>query len=166
MLRSAAPVSVQKRPQLEFEKVAPSHRVASSLIRELDEELARRYPVESIHGLHPDEMVTFPGIFLLARYQGEVVACGAVRPLDAGLAELKRMYVVPSARRRGFARRLLEELEQVARDLDVRVLRLETGVHQPESVALYEGAGYRQIALYGEYIGNSYSLCYEKLLVP
>ena len=49
------------------------------------------------------------------------------------------MYVGPAARRRGFARRLLEELESVARELDVRVLRLETGVHQPESVALYEG---------------------------
>jgi GNAT superfamily N-acetyltransferase len=152
--------------ELEFERVAPSHQSASSLIRELDQELERRYPVESIHGLHPDEMVTFPGIFLLARYEGVVVACGAVRPLDAGLAELKRMYVVPSARRRGFARRLLEELERVARDLDVRVLRLETGVHQPESVALYEGAGYRQIAPYGEYIGNTYSLCYEKQLAP
>jgi GNAT superfamily N-acetyltransferase len=151
---------------LQFERVAPSHRVASGLIRELDEELARRYPVESIHGLHPDEMVEFPGVFLLARCEGEVVACGAVRPLDAGLAELKRMYVVPSARRRGFARRLLEELERVARDLDVRLLRLETGVHQPESVALYEAAGYRQIAPYGEYIGNTYSLCYEKQLAP
>ena len=83
-----------------------------------------------------------------------------------GLAELKRMYVVPAARRKGFARRLLEELETVARELDVRVLRLETGIHQPESVALYEGAGYRPIAPYGEYIGNTYSLCYEKLLDP
>ena len=153
-------------PALEFERVAPSHPVASELIRELDEDLAERYPVNAIHGLHPDEMVAFPGVFLLARYEGEVVACGAVRPLEAGLAEIKRMYVLPTARRRGFARRLLEELEQVARDLDVRVLRLETGVNQPESVALYEGAGYRQIAPYGEYIGNTYSLCYEKLLAP
>jgi GNAT superfamily N-acetyltransferase len=149
---------------LEFERVAPSHPVASGLTRELDEELARRYPVESIHGLHPDEMIAFPGVFLLARYQGEVVACGAVRPLEPGLAELKRMYVVPQARRQGFARRLLDELETVARELEVRVLRLETGVHQPESVALYESAGYRLIPPYGEYIGNTYSLCYEKPL--
>ena len=69
---------------LEFERVAPSHQVASDLIRELDEELAQRYPVEKIHGLHPDEMVAFPGVFLLARYDGQVVACGAVRPLDRG----------------------------------------------------------------------------------
>jgi GNAT superfamily N-acetyltransferase len=151
---------------LEFERVEPSDREAESLIAELDQELARRYPVSAIHGLHPDEIVTFPGVFLLARYDGEVIACGAVRPLESGLAELKRMYVVPSARRRGYARRLLEELEQVARDLDVRVLRLETGVHQPESVALYEAAGYQRIAPYGEYIGNIYSLCYEKQLAP
>lgn len=151
---------------LEFERVEPSHRFAAALIRELDDELAERYPVDKIHGLHPDEMLAFPGVFLLGRYEGQVVACGAVRPLDAGVAELKRMYVKPSARRRGFARRLLAELEAVARALEVRVLRLETGIHQPESVALYERAGYRPIAPYGEYIGNTYSLCYEKLLDP
>jgi GNAT superfamily N-acetyltransferase len=109
-------------------------------------------------------MQSFPGVFLLGRHQGELVACGAVRRLDGGVAEVKRMYVRPAARRRGFSRRLLEELESVARELDVRVLRLETGVHQPESVALYESAGYRAIPPYGEYIGNIYSLCYEKLL--
>ena len=152
--------------QLEFERVTPSHQLASDLIRELDRELEQRYPVEAIHTLHPDEMVSFPGVFLLGRYQGEVIACGAVRPLDSGVAELKRMYVRPAARRRGFARVLLGELESVARDLEVRVLRLETGVNQPESVALYEGAGYRPIPPYGEYIGNTYSLCYEKRLEP
>jgi GNAT superfamily N-acetyltransferase len=152
--------------QLQFERVTPSHPLASGLIRELDSELEERYPVESIHGLHPDELVSFPGVFLLGRYEGEVVACGAVRTLDSGLAELKRMYVRRAARRRGFARRLLEELEAVARELDVRVLRLETGTEQPESVALYEGAGYRPIPPYGEYIGNPYSLCYEKRLDP
>lgn len=151
---------------LEFERVEPSHRIASELIRELDDELARRYPVESIHGLHPEEMVSFPGVFLLGRHEGQVVACGAVRPLDLGLAELKRMYVRPQSRRRGFARRLLEELEAVARELDVHVLRLETGTQQPESVALYRDAGYRPIPPYGEYIGNTYSLCFEKLLTP
>ena len=152
--------------QLEFEKVTPSHPLASALIGELDRELEERYPVESIHGLHADELVSFPGVFLLGRCEGEVVACGAVRPLDSGLAEVKRMFVRRTARRRGFARRLLEELEAVARDLDVKVLRLETGTEQPESVALYESAGYRPIPPYGEYIGNPYSLCYEKRLDP
>jgi GNAT superfamily N-acetyltransferase len=152
--------------QLEFERVEPSHPLASELIGELDRELADRYPVESIHGLHPDELISFPGVFLLGRHRGAVVACGAVRPLELGLAEVKRMYVRPQARRQGFARRLLEQLEAVARELEVRVLRLETGTRQPESVALYRGAGYRPIPAYGEYIGNTYSLCFEKLLIP
>jgi len=152
--------------QLEFERVEPSHRLAADLILELDHELVQRYPVESIHGLHPGEDLAFPGVFLIAREQGEVVACGAVRRLEPGVAELKRMYVRPQARRRGHARRLLRELERVARELEVRVLKLETGTRQPESVALYEAAGYRSIPPYGEYIGNTYSLCYEKLLDP
>jgi GNAT superfamily N-acetyltransferase len=152
--------------ELAFEKVAPSDDVAAALIAELDAELARRYPLDKIHGLHPEELVFFPGVFLVGRCDGEAVACGAVRPLDRGLGELKRMYVRPSMRRRGLARRLLDELERVARGLDLRVLRLETGIHQPESVALYEGAGYRPIPAYGEYVGNTYSLCYEKTLEP
>jgi putative acetyltransferase len=151
---------------LEFERVAPSHEVAAALIRELDDELARRYPLESIHGLHADELIAFPGIFLVGRCEGAAIACGAVRPLDPPMGELKRMYVRPPARRRGFARRLLEELERAARELDLSVLRLESGIHQPEAVALYEGAGYHPIPAYGEYIGNTYSRCYEKLLVP
>jgi GNAT superfamily N-acetyltransferase len=149
---------------LEFERVAPSDPVASALIRELDRELEERYPAASVHGLHADEMISFPGVFLVGRWEGAVVACGAVRPLEAGLAEVKRMYVRPAARRRGFARRLLDELERVAGELGVRTLRLETGIHQPEAVALYEGAGYHSIPAYGEYVGNVYSLCYEKTL--
>lgn len=151
---------------LAFEKMTPSSIVAAELIRELDDELAQRYPLESIHGLHPEEMLSFPGVFLVGRCDGRAVACGAVRPLDPELrlGELKRMYVRPAMRRRGVARRLLDELERAARELDLRVLRLETGIHQPEAVALYEGAGYRPIPSYGEYVGNTYSLCYEKTL--
>jgi GNAT superfamily N-acetyltransferase len=153
-------------PQLELERVAPSHAAAAALIHELDGELAQRYPLDKIHGLHPEEMISFPGVFLVGRCDGAAVACGAVRPLDSRMGELKRMYVRPAARRRGFAWRLLEELERVARELELEVLRLETGIHQPESVALYERAGYTPIAPYGEYIGNTYSLCYEKRLEP
>ena len=85
-----------------------------------------------------------------------------MRPLDAESAEVKRMYVVKSARRKGIGRALLAELERQARGFGYRILRLETGNRQPEAVALYESCGFNRIPAFGKYIGNPVSICYEK----
>jgi ribosomal protein S18 acetylase RimI-like enzyme len=61
------------------------------------------------------------------------------------------MYVAPAVRRRGIARALLSRLEIEARALGASVLRLETGLHQPEAIALYESAGYVEIEPFGYY---------------
>ena len=53
--------------ELEFERVPPSAGAAAELIRELDREPAERYPLDSIHGLHPEELISFPGVFLVCR---------------------------------------------------------------------------------------------------
>ena len=84
--------------------------------------------------------------------------------LEASTAELKRVYVTPGFRRRGLARRLLDELEQRAVDNDFRLLRLETGKRQPEAVGLYASCGYTQIPPYGRHAGDPMSVCFEKLL--
>jgi len=90
------------------------------------------------------------GTFLLADEDGVPVACGGLRTLDAaaGLAEVKRMYVVPGARRRGHARRLLAALEDAARELGLDRIRLDTNAAQPEALELYAACGYREIADY------------------
>jgi GNAT superfamily N-acetyltransferase len=76
-----------------------------------------------------------------------------VRLVAADLGELKRMYVVPAARRRGIARALLDHLEGEARTLGAMRLRLETGLHQPEAMALYASAGYTEAEPFGHYAG-------------
>jgi GNAT superfamily N-acetyltransferase len=99
---------------------------------------------------------------------GQVVGCGALRPLEDGVAEVKRMYVVPDARGRGLSKALLAGLEAAARDRGWTTLRLETGPRQPEAVALYEGAGYRPIPAFGASAGvdDGDSLFYERVLDP
>ena len=95
------------------------------------------------------------------------IGCGALRGIGDGVAELKRMYVVPSARGRGVARMLLAALEDEARARGLTTLRLETGPRQPEAVALYTGAGYRPIAAFGVYDGAADahdSLFFERVL--
>jgi GNAT superfamily N-acetyltransferase len=84
-----------------------------------------------------------------------------------GVAEIKRMYVVPAARGRGLSKLVLAGLEAAARDRGWTTLRLETGPRQPEAVALYEGAGYRPIAAFGPYADDADdSLFYERVIDP
>lgn len=84
--------------------------------------------------------------------EGSALGCGALRPLEDGVAELKRMYVAPAARGQGTATALLAALEDAARGRGWTTLRLETGPRQPEAVALYIRAGYRPIEAFGPYV--------------
>lgn len=74
------------------------------------------------------------------------------------------MFVTRSARRRGLAKIILQELELQAREFGYTVLRLETGVRQSPAMALYESCGFRRIPPFGEYINDPTSVCFEKQL--
>ena len=82
------------------------------------------------------------------------VCVGGVKRLEPGVAEIKRMYVLPEARGRGAARALLGALEDAARDLGYARVRLDTGRSQPHARSLYESAGYRSI---GDYNDNPFA---------
>ena len=108
------------------------------------------------------------GVILIARDDdGGAIGCGALRDLGPGTAELKRMYVEPAARGRGVAKVLLAALEEAARERGWTTLRLETGPRQPEAIALYSGAGYRETGPFGVYAGDPTagdSLYFERVL--
>jgi len=104
------------------------------------------------------------GAFLVAWLDGAPVGCGAVMALDrpGGVAEVKRMYTVPGGRRRGVSQAVLAALETRAAELGYRWLQLETGLAQPEAMALYERAGWRRITPYGRYQDSPETACYGK----
>jgi GNAT superfamily N-acetyltransferase len=104
------------------------------------------------------------GAFLVAYDNGKPAACGGVCRCEDGKGEIRRMYVVPEARRQGLARTLLAALEEEARRLGYTALRLETGNLQPEAIRLYESAAYRRIPRYGPYVDDERSVCFEKHL--
>jgi GNAT superfamily N-acetyltransferase len=81
---------------------------------------------------------------------GTPVAGGGLKRLGDGLAEIKRMYVIPAARGRGIARTLLSALEHAARELGYVRVRLDTGARQPHAQRLYESAGYVAIDNYND----------------
>jgi GNAT superfamily N-acetyltransferase len=98
--------------------------------------------------VHPSELRPPGGVYLVG-WEGELaVAGGAWRHLDDGLAEIKRMFVRPSARSRGIAGELLAALEDSARHLGYRRLRLDTGPKQLHALKLYEREGYVRVEPY------------------
>jgi GNAT superfamily N-acetyltransferase len=85
------------------------------------------------------------GTFLVLYLDGRAVGCGGFKfdPPDA--AYIKRMWIDPTARGLGLGRRLLQELEQVARARGYRMLRLETEKALTEAQQLYRSAGFREV---------------------
>lgn len=124
---------------------------AQSLVAEVQQEYVRRYGGPDTTPVDPDEFAPPGGTFLVASVDGEAVGCAGVRRHHDGVAEVKRMYVRPAHRRRGHARRMLSALEAWARDSGYTRVVLETGVEQPEAIALYLSAGYRPVDGFGHY---------------
>jgi GNAT superfamily N-acetyltransferase len=152
--------------ELAIRRVELSSHEAAALISALNAELRERYPEDGATHFRLDahEVASGNGVFLIAELAGETIACGAVRRIEPGVAEIKRMYVAPGARGRGFARTLLARLETEARALGARRIVLETGNRQPEALALYRRAGYGVIEAYGEYTHSPLSVCMGKEL--
>jgi len=83
----------------------------------------------------------------LRNLHGEAaVCCGGLKRLPDGACEIKKMFVLESARGRGVARALLVELERRAREMGYTIARLDTGPRQPHAQRLYERSGYEAIA--------------------
>lgn len=148
--------------EIEVRIVERDSRDFAALVSEFEAELERRYPGISEDGL-PDAaelMVSF------VAYGGETpLGCVALRALEPGIGEVKRMFVAPHARGRGVARMLLAASEDWAGTHGLSVLRLGSGLRQPEAIALYESSGFGRIPLFGEYEGAEQCVCYEKSLV-
>jgi putative acetyltransferase len=142
----------------------PHSEVATHLIENLSTELGTRYGDDGTGAFRPEDVQVPGGAFVIAWLGDRPVGCGALRPLERGIAEVKRMFVEKEARRRGIAREILGRLEAIATQFGYRAMRLETGILQPEAMVLYESAGYRRVRCYGRYVDNPLSVCYEKRL--
>ena len=124
---------------------------ATALVAELEEHLASRYPDESRFGYAVEKLIEQQVAFFVAREDGDAAGCGGIQLFGGGYGELKRMYVRPAFRARGIGRQLLETLAGHARINGVTLLRLETGIHQEEAIALYTVFGFQPRGPFGDY---------------
>lgn len=133
-------------------------------IGDLDAYQGALYPAESNYHLSVEALKAGNVLFAVARDdEGIAIGCGAVVLFD-GYGELKRMFVPPAQRGRGIAKAIIAFLEAHAVQRSCLLLRLETGIHQPEALGLYARAGYVRRGPYGGYPDDPLSVFMEKTI--
>jgi len=154
------------RYEVTFAAADPAGAEAQATLRRYLAEIAERIPGGNTgpdDADAVDEYMPPTGVFLLVRAGEQAVGCGAVRALEPGLGEVKRMWIDPALRGRGLGGRLLDALEDAARALGYDRLRLDTHEVLVEAISLYEAHGYRRIDRYHDAPDPTHF--YEKHLV-
>jgi len=141
---------------------SPDQPEVIALIAELDAYQDTLYPPESRHSLDLDSLKRANVLFFVARDDArQAVGCGAV-VLNAAYGEIKRIYVNPSCRGQGVARRLLNALESASANAGCKLLLLETGPSSAEALGLYASLGYERRGPFGNYTNDPLSVFMQK----
>ncbi|QJD99215.1 GNAT family N-acetyltransferase [Massilia forsythiae] len=143
---------------------SPDQPEVRAMLARLDAYCAALYTLESNHLMDVDTLLRSDALFLVARdVDGAAAGCAAL--VNRGdYAEVKRMFVDADKRGLGTGRKLLDHIFLFAGMAGQRELKLETGIHQPQAIALYERAGFARCAPFGDYHANPLSVFMEKRL--
>jgi DNA-binding MarR family transcriptional regulator/GNAT superfamily N-acetyltransferase len=121
-----------------------------SYFGELDTRFETGFDASQSISADAGELTEPAGVLLVARLRDEPVGCGALKFHGAKPAEIKRMWVAPTARGLGVGRRILGALEEHARRHEVRVVHLETNKSLREAMSLYRSAGYVEVERFND----------------
>ena len=134
------------------------------LVKLLDADLAIRDGVEHSFYAQFNKIDKIREVVVVYE-NNQAVGCGAFKEFAPKVAEIKRMYVRENMRGRGIAGEILAELENWAKELNFTECILETGLKQPEAIALYRKSGYEIFPNYGQYEGIENSVCMRKVII-
>lgn len=145
---------------------APESDAARACLQHYYDELGRRFDAgfdpDAVKNFDASEMRPPKGWFVIARIDGLAVGCGALKRLEPGIGEIKRVWTSPAARGQGVAGKIMDMLEQVAAQQGLHAVRLDTNRTLVEARAFYLKRGYYEIDRYND---NSYAdFWFEKTL--
>ena len=138
---------------IEVIRADPREAKIRKLIESLDVYMLALYPSESTHRVDTAILASRNARFFSALCDGMLVGCGGIL-MEHDYAEIKRIFVSPKARGLGIGRKLMERLEVESRQLGFKLLRLETGIYQPEALALFKAMGFIPRLSFGDYPNN------------
>lgn len=156
------------RDQIEFQEVDYNSDAARFCLNAFAFELAERlqtgFDLENSGDPELSNMKHPHGTFLVAMLEDRPIGCVGVKGQGGAIAEIKRMWITPTARGLGLARRMMTAAEDAARRLSISTLRLDTNSTLHEAVQLYQNTGWEQIDRFND---DPYpDLFYEKHLAP
>jgi len=145
--------TVLNRHQVDIRPADPDSPEAIACLRAYFDEVLVRVPAARpeyfpLPDPHGNSYRPPHGCFYVAWSDELPVGCVSLRQLDATTAEVKRLWVHDSARGQGLARRLMARIEDEARALGHKALKLDTNSALTEAVALYHATGWTDIAPY------------------
>jgi DNA-binding MarR family transcriptional regulator len=142
------------RDRIAIEEADPRGDAARYCLAEYYAELARRFEkgfdVALSRDPHAADMVRPGGAFLLAVSDGMPIGCVGLKGTGGQTGEIKRLWICPTARGFGLAKRLMRAAEDVARELSIEILRLDTNSALPEALKLYPALGWVEIERFND----------------
>ena len=146
-----------------FLRTTSSHPDFQNLIKQLDADLAITDGEDHAFYSQFNKVDAIKHV-VVGYLDNNAVACGAIKEFDEISVEVKRMFVAHSYRNKGYASKVLIELENWAKDLGYKRCVLETGKRQKDAIALYLKNNYMMTPNYGQYVGIENSQCFEKIM--
>ena len=159
-----APQPAQETTEVAVRTESPDQPEIAAFLAASDAYAESLYPPESNHMVDLAALMAPNTVFFVARQGEKALGCGALIIGEDGSGEVKRMWVDPEARGQGIGHKILDAIEGAAREKGLTILRLETGIRQPEAIALYRKRGFNECAPFGSYLADPLSLFMEKRL--
>jgi len=140
----------------------PDDEKVLAIIEELSANLYLRFGSDGKNSFADWQYDNSKFIFVIAEIDNEIVGCGAIRPIDENIGEVKRMYSKFPGKRIG--QTILSFLENKAKAIGYSDLVLETRIKNQEATQFYQKQGYKVIPNYGKYTDRPEAICFGKSL--
>ena len=146
---------------ISIEYASPRHPDVKKLLRASHQLMKDLYPEETNSYLSISELCSSEIHFFGARQNKKYCGCGAL-DVKHEYGEIKSFFVEPSVRGNGIASLIMQEILLTTKKLNLRVLKLETGVGLDSALNFYKRFEFEYCEPFGNYVENGYSIFMKK----